>query len=69
MLTLATTFMALNLSVENWIVALIVLVIIIVLFVAIWPLVSPFFGKFANVVLAFIAIIVLLFIAHVLGFI
>ncbi len=54
----------LNTSVEAWIMALIVLIIGVILFSAAWPLLKPFLGAFANLVLAFIVIILILVIAH-----
>lgn len=60
---------ALDLSVNNLVVALLVLVIAIILFVALWKVVAPYLGQFANLVMALVIIIVLLFIAHILGII
>lgn len=57
----------LDLSVNNLIVALLVLVIAIILFVALWKLVAPYLGQFANLVMALVIIIVLLVIAHIFG--
>lgn len=67
MLTLLSTYAALDLSANNLLTALIVLVIAIILFVALWGLVKPYLGQFANLVGAIIVIIVLLIIARIFG--
>lgn len=58
---------ALDLSVNNLLGALFVLIIAIILFVALWKVVAPYLGQFANLVMALIIIIVLLIIARILG--
>lgn len=67
MLALVPAFAVLDLSVNNLIVALLVLVIAIILFVALWKLVAPYLGQFANLVMALAIIIVILVIAHIFG--
>jgi len=57
----------LDLSVNNLIVALLILVIAIILFVALWKLVAPYLGQFANLVMALMIIIVILVIARIFG--
>lgn len=66
-MTHLTTLAILDLSVNNLITALLVLVIAIILFVALWKLVAPYLGQFANLVGALIVIIVLLIIAAIFG--
>lgn len=67
MLTLATTLAAFNFSVDNLIRALIVLVIAILLFVALWRLIAPHLGEFANIVMVVAIIVVALLVLQIFG--
>lgn len=66
-MNLALMLAQLNLNTNSLISALIVLVIAIILFVALWNLVVPFLGRFANTVLAIAVIILILIIARIFG--
>jgi hypothetical protein len=54
-------------SVHNLIVAFVVLLVVVILFVALWQLVAPMLGRYANAVLAVFVVIIILIIASIFG--
>lgn len=57
----------LDLSINNLLVALIVLVVAVILIVALYRLAAPYLGQFSGLVAALIVIIVILAISRILG--
>ena len=57
----------LDLSVHNVVVSLIVLIVFILLFVAVWKLIAPYLGQFANLVMVLCIIVVILIVAGIFG--